>query len=435
MIEFFTDPVLRAPTIGSILICLSTALIGSIAYLRKQSLIGEALSHATYPGVIIGVIIAAWLGISPYEQGPLTISILLGASLTAILGYFSIIKLQSLWNVSPDVALCTILSIFFGIGITLASGVQFSSPELYRQSFIYLFGQAATMTDIDLIIYGALAFIITCSLALLYKEIHLITFDRQSARVLKLPVAKIDAVIFLLIILSVVVGIRAVGIVLISAMLVSPAVSARFLTTRFSSMLLLAGGFGIISGFLGNYLSVTLAEEGTSLPTGPTIVLVSAVICGLSLLFSPTQGLIPRLIRHFRFRLRCISENVLKGIWKTDPNEVYLFSQMKDIHRMHPIFLYLILKRLYHQGRLAYKNNGYILTEDGKSRAARIVRLHRLWEVYLANYLGASSRRVHHSAEEMEHIITRELEDELTKLLDDPTQDPHEQPIPPRSSS
>ncbi|MEX1013473.1 MAG: iron chelate uptake ABC transporter family permease subunit [Waddliaceae bacterium] len=435
MIEFFTDPVLRAPTIGSMLICFSTALIGSIAYLRKQSLIGEALSHATYPGVIIGVIVAAWLGVSPYDQGSLTLSILLGASFTAILGYFSIIKLQSLWNISPDVALCTILSIFFGVGITLASGVQFSSPELYRQSFIYLFGQAATMTDVDLMIYGALAFIILGPLIIFYKEIHLITFDRQSAKVLKLPVAKIDAVIFLLIILSVVVGIRAVGIVLISAMLVSPAVSARYLTKRFSTMLWLAGSFGVISGFLGNYLSVTLVEKGTSLPTGPTIVLVSATICTLSLLLSPSQGLIPRLIRHFRFRLRCISENILKGIWRRDPSGTYPFSQIRGTHRMHWIFLKLILKKLVYQGQLTYQNSGYALTEEGEKRAAQIVRLHRLWEVYLANYLGASSRRVHHSAEEMEHIITPELEDELIKLLQNPTQDPHQQPIPPRSDS
>ena len=142
------------------------------------------------------------------------------------------------------------------MGVTLASHVQFTSTVLYRQVQAYLFGQAATMTDVHIYVYGGLALIIIAAISLLYKELQAITFDRQYAQSLGFSVRSINAVIFTLIVLAIVIGIRSVGVVLMSAMLVAPPVAARQFSHRLSTNFLLAALFGIISGFLGNYLSI-----------------------------------------------------------------------------------------------------------------------------------------------------------------------------------
>ncbi len=134
--------------------CLGASLVGVIVFLRKQSLLGEALSHAAYPGVIIGVILAGLLSFDDRQEFFLTILIMLGAALTALLGLWCINFLESNFKIRSDSALCFILSAFFGIGLTLASQVQFSFSYLYRQGSVYLYGQAATMTDVHIFVYG-----------------------------------------------------------------------------------------------------------------------------------------------------------------------------------------------------------------------------------------------------------------------------------------
>jgi len=437
---YFTDPILRAPTIGSMLMCLAAGLVGVIVFLRKQSLIGEALSHAAYPGVIIGVIVAGIFNLTASNGYAISLLIISGAFITALLGMWMINAMVKHLNVRPDSALCFVLSAFFGIGLTLASQVQFVYSSLYQQIQVYLYGQAATMTDVHIQIYAALALVISITIALLYKEIQLITFDENYAISLGINTKPIDTLFFVLTVLAIVIGIRSVGVVLMSAMLIAPAIAARQFTNKLYIMLILAGLFGLISGFLGNYFS----EEGTSyliaqypdvrlsLPTGPMIVMVAATICIFSLFFAPERGLFVRVIRIAKFRYRCNCENILKAIWRLSPRTSVSFDDLCSYQAASKLYLRVILQSLSFSGWVSKnKNNTYILTHDGKLRAAKIVRLHRLWEVYLADYLGVGAERVHRNAEEMEHIITPELERELTLLLDDPKEDPHKQPIPP----
>jgi len=169
------------------------------------------------------------------------------------------------------------------------------------------------------------------------------------------------------------------------------------------------------------------------LPTGPMIVMVATVICILSLLFAPERGLVLRMIRIARFRYQCVCENILKAIWRISPTEEVSFQQIRRCLTDSKWYLRWILSRLQANGWILKKGESFELTHDGELKAANIVRLHRLWEVYLADYLGVGAERVHRSAEEMEHIITPDLERELTLLLHDPKEDPHHQPIPPRN--
>ncbi|MBI3900834.1 MAG: metal ABC transporter permease, partial [Chlamydiia bacterium] len=326
-----------------------------------------------------------------------------------------------------------VLSVAFGIGIMLASVAQHSQAMLYRQIQAYLYGQVATMTDVHIYLYGGLVSVVALFLFLFHKEVLSLTFDVQFSKISGLNRGFIEVGMYTLILLSLIVGIRCVGVILMSAMLIAPAAAARQFTNRLSMMYLLAALFGSVSAFLGLYGSILLSpkSQGGALPSGPMIVLVGGSIALLALLFAPRRGLLGRYIRIARFKTVCIEENLLKTLWRLSQESTVLSFQ-KILKRIgsSSLSLHGWLYRLIQQGALVKGEGGYILTEQGRKRGARIVRLHRLWEVYLVHLLGVRAERVHKSAEEMEHILTPELEERLAELLDHPTRDPHLQPIP-----
>lgn len=440
LLTYFTDPVLRAPTIGCMLMCFSASLIGVIVFLKKQSLLGESLSHSAYPGVILGAIFAGILELNEEQDTLIAFLIMSGAFISSLVGLWTINFLERRLKVRSDSALCFVLSVFFGLGMTLASQVQFSYTSLYRKIQIYLYGQAATMSDAHIAIYGVLSLLIVVAVFSVYKELQTIAFDHTYAKSIGIPTRAIDAMIFILIVLAVVIGIRSVGVVLMSAMLIAPAVASRQFSHKLYVILMMSAFFGLVSGFFGNYFSVEISRllaikypnARLSLPTGPMIVLVASTICLLSLMFAPERGLLLRLFRIASFRYHCLCENILKAIWRFDKEEVS-FDEIARHQSISALYLRFILSRLVNNGWVdRTKQENYRLTSEGKLWASKIVRLHRLWEVYLADYLGVGISRVHRSAEEMEHIITPELERELTLLLKDPKKDPHQQPIPSR---
>lgn len=403
--------------------CVASSLIGVVAFLRKRCLLAEALSHSAYPGVVIGAFLLATVFSSIGEYASLVI---LGcAFLSSLGGLFLVEFMEKRLSVKSDAALCFALSVFFGVGILIASKIQMSHPVWYNQINLFLYGQVATMTSLHVWIYGSLLTITALFLFLLYRPLQLINFDRQLASTFGVRVKFIDMLLFLLLVLAIVIGIRSVGVVLMSGMLVAPAVAARQLTQRMWLLFVLAGLFGGVSGFLGNYLSVELPVyfskgEPLSLPTGPMILLSAVAICVLCLLFSPATGLFSRLFRIARFKDKCRIENALKALWRHEEGGQKAFFKISSFQLLRLCFKGWVKKG---EGRV------YRLTDEGRARAAEIIRLHRLWELYLVS-LGQGAEKVHHSAEEMEHILTPELERELTEYLQDPTHDPHEKPIP-----
>ncbi len=274
LFDFLTDPVLRGPTIGTMLMAVSASLIGVLLFLRKRSLIAETLSHATYPGVMI----AAACGLEH-----LSIWILVAAFIAAILGYQTIELLQQRFRVRTDVALTFVLASFFGIGVTIASIVQHTHTSAYRQVQTYLFGQAATMSDQHIVIYSLLSLFVIALLMLFFRPLFAATFDQGFTRVVGLGNKGIEILFLLLVALSVVIGIKSVGVVLLSAMFIAPATAARQYTNKLSMMFVLAAAFGALSGFLGSYLSVVLSKPQLSLPIGPMIAIVASGFALISL--------------------------------------------------------------------------------------------------------------------------------------------------------
>ena len=262
-------------------------------------------------------------------------------------------------------------------------------------------------------------------------------FDKNYARSIGISSKWVDIVCFFVIIWAIVIGIRSVGIIMMSGMLIIPATTARQYTNRLSTLFLLSGAFGIISALVGSILSMQpllIQSKGKALymPTGPLIVLVASALCLLSLLFAPSRGLLFRKIRIFQFNYKCLLENILKKIWQLQVDRSISLIEIKRCFSGFPFLFTISLYQLQKRHWIIREKERITLTDEGIRRAEYIVRLHRLWEAYLFSCLDVDIKKVHASAEEMEHILTRELEADLTNLLKDPKIDPHYQTIPER---
>ncbi|MCH9609289.1 MAG: Manganese transport system membrane protein MntC [Chlamydiales bacterium] len=393
------DPVLRAPLLGSMLMALIASLIGVLLFVRKRTLIGEALSHASYPGVTLAILISGWISAEWV--------ILLAAFISSLLGFGLINFLKKRLKVKEDAALSFVLATFFGMGTLVASIVSRTHSFQFRQIQVFLYGQAATMGDGHVLFYALFALFVIALLVVFYRSFLVCSFDPHFAKISQLGSKVIESLFLATVAASVVIGIRSVGVIMMAALFIAPPIAARQFTNTFSKMFWLSALFGVTSGFLGTFLSLS------GLPTGPMIVLVASLIALFSLLFAPKRGVVIRYLRVLRFRMVCVEENLLKALWH------------QKLVKLSPLNHFLFRWRGW------IDQEGH-LTELGKSLGARVVRAHRLWEAYLVYSLGMGISQVHHNAEEMEHLLTPELEEELTKLLDDPKQDPHAQPIPPR---
>lgn len=412
------DPITRGPIFGSMLMCLSASLMGVFLFVRKKSLIGETLSHAAYPGVVIGAFIGAIIGLDKW----MPLWALSGAVITAFLAAGALSILQTKMKLSSDNALSLVLTSFFGMGVLGASLLQSFYPKQLKGLNGYLYGQVATMTDFHILLYGILAFIVLLLVFLFYKELKVVSFDAEFFFTLGKSFRKIEILFLFLVVLSTVIGIRCVGVVLMSAMLIAPAIAARQFSSSLVSMLIFSCIVSLSSSLLGTVISFKGAFS-----TGPTIVLVVSTFALFALLFAPSRGLIARNMRIIVFRMNTRSENLLKLMWKIKQLK---FSEIREKSGISSIKLigYLVFFQL--KGYVEKQQRFYQLTQKGNALGQRVVRLHRLWEVYLVEYLGMGIERVHKSAEEMEHILTAEIERELTALLNDPKNDPHDQPIP-----
>lgn len=270
--------------LGAALLGLVAGVLGSFALLRRQSLLGDVLSHAALPGVCLGFMIS---GVR--APGPL----MAGAFATGALAAVSVLVITRYARFKPDAAMAIVLSVFFGLGVVLLSVVQGQAGGAQAGLSVFLFGQAAAMLRADVQAMAAVAVVCLGLVAALWKEFALITFDRDMARAQGLPVALLDGVLTLMVALAIVVGLQIVGVVLMVAMLIAPAAAARQWTGRLGPMVWLAALFGVVSGVVGALISAS----ARGLSTGPVVVLVACFLVAISILFAPRRGVIWRLVR------------------------------------------------------------------------------------------------------------------------------------------
>lgn len=417
-----SDPNVRYVVLGSILLTSSSAIIGCFTFLRKRALVGDAIAHAVLPGVCLSFILAG-------NKDPFIL--LLGAFLTGALSVYLIDFIVSHSKIKQDTAIGLLLSVFFGIGILLLTFIQQSGNASQSGLDSFLFGKAASLVAEDVMVFGTAAIMVVATIFVFFKEFTLISFDENYARTIGLPVKVMEFVLTSLTVLAVVIGIQAVGVVLMAAMLITPAAAARFWTYNLTTMIILAAFIGGISGISGAYVSYL----SPAMPTGPWIVIILSLIAFASFLFAPGKGIIAQLNLQRKHRNKILEENILKNLFHLGEKEKNFYAEksVSEMIRKRPmdkVQLMKGLKRLQTEGYIEVKNNLWYLTPEGKKKGQRITRLHRLWEMYLTEYLRIAPDHVHEDAETMEHIITPELEARLEEQLKFPKRDPHDEIIP-----
>jgi manganese/zinc/iron transport system permease protein len=387
---------------------IGAGLVGTFSLLRKRALVGDALAHSALPGLTAAYILATYLGIEGRSL-PILFS---GAAISGIIGSVCVVLVSRYTRLSEDVAVGSVLSVFFGLGIVLLSVIQSLGTGSEGGVHHFIYGQTAALraTDSYMTLGVAIAAIILS--ALLLKEFRLLCFDEEFARVQGWPATLIDLILMALIVSVIIVGLQSVGMLLVVALLIVPAAAARFWTERLNKMLILSGLFGGLSGYLGASVSALLPR----MPAGAVIVLCSGAIFLFSFLFAPCRGVLSELIRSAGLQLRIIEDHLLRSIYEsTDQAKVYKGRPELNAKKLSAIcggssFLaWVLYLRLRARDLITNESGSRILTERGLKLAKQKTRNHQLWERYIANSAHLSPSHVDYSADLAEHVLSPEL--------------------------
>ena len=434
----------RVVIIGTALLGLAAGLVGTFLLLRKRALLSDTLSHATLPGIALMFIIVTMAG----GEGKNLLLLIAGAAIFSVLGTAAVIVIQRTTRLKDDAALGIVLSVSFGLGIALlgiATRME-TGNAAGLSSFIY--GKTASMLLFDAVLIGLTALFAAIFCLIFFKEFTVICFDSDYAASQGWPVVRLDFLMMTLVVIVTVIGLQAVGLILVVALLIIPPAAARFWTHRLRIMLLLSGIFGALSGMVGAGISALMAN----LPAGAVIVLTASSIFILSMVFGSSRGLVKVMLERRRLRIKITRENILRGIYEYLEMSGADFSATgaAAMPESRPIPLSRLLQlRSWSSGHLkrglrrlcaaglvrADSPGGYKLTAAGIEAAAKVTRKHRLWEVYLITHADIATGQVDWGADEIEHILDDDMIAKLEKLLPDsepapmPTSPHHLKPI------
>lgn len=411
----------RVVVLGVMFLGTAAGIIGSFMLLRKRALLGDALSHATLPGIGIAFIVMTELG---YNGKSLPV-LLTGAAVTGVLGVLWILLIRKFTRLKEDAALGIVLSVFFGIGVAVLGIIQKMNVgnAAGLESFIY--GKTASMlaSDAKLIAATTLGVAVLC--ALFFKEFELLCFDQSYARTQGWPVAWLDLAMMTLVTIVTVIGLQAVGLILIIAMLIIPPAAARFWTNHLPWMIVLAAGIGAASGMFGASLSALIP----GLPAGAIIVVVASCLFLVSMIFGVRRGVLIRWIEQRRLTRKVGRDNLLRALFEWAESRALADGTIRVPADVMPLAALLAerswsawqLKRVLHRAAndgLAWQSDGGVhLSSAGMVEARRVARNHRLWEMYLITHADIAPSHVDRDADLIEHVVGQEMVDKLQALL------------------
>ncbi len=400
----------RIVVLGTTILGIAAGVVGTFAYLRKRAMVGDALSHATLPGIALAFLLTS------QKQLPV---LLAGAALTGILGVLCVLALRRFPRIREDAAIGIVLSVFFGAGVVLMTILQKARTGNQAGLNRFIYGTSAGMIarDAELILLAAAA-VVFCA-ALFYKELRIVCFDQDYAASLGRPVLLIDLVMMGLLVLTTVVGLQAVGLILVVALLIIPAAAARFWTEQLLPMILIAALVGAASGYVGSCLSARYPNT----PTGAVIVLCAGGLFLVSMSFAPRRGVIADLLSRVALRRKIAYQNLLRALAEHEelsgehvPASTEHLLRKRSWSRVH---LRRLARRAERAEDVGLGPSGEIrLTPGGRVEAARILRNHRLWEMYLIKHADIAPSHVDRDADQVEHVLSREIVQELERAVE-----------------
>ncbi len=416
----------RVVVFGVAVLGCAAGIVGCFTLLRKRALMGDAISHATLPGIALAFMFANVVG---WEDKSLPL-LLCGATITGLIGVGVILALRNLTRLKEDAALGIVLSVFFGAGIALLGVVQQMQTGHAAGLESFIFGKTASMGASDAKLISAAALICTVVCIAVYKEFKLLCFDESFAGSRGFPVIVLDLVLMSTVVVISIVGLQAVGLVLMVALLIIPAAAARFWTEKLWQMLLIASLLGMLGGMVGAAASALFPK----LPSGAMIVLACAGCFLISMIFGRTRGVLVRSLRRLRVNRLIARQHLLRAIFELHESADAESSVAVSLAELFPkrSWSSVQLNRavgLAEADELVTRLGDQVqLTKKGRVEAVRRTREHRLWELYLITHADIAPSQVDREADRIEHVLEPEVVAELEALLTGETRQVPESP-------
>lgn len=376
-------------TIGSLLLGIAAGATGTFLFLGKRALVSDAISHATLPGVALAFMVMVALG----GDGRYLPGLLVGSAVSSAVGLLCVSALSNRTRLSEDAAIGAVLSVFFGFGVVLLTVIQ--SMNAGRQAGLesFLLGSTAGMLWNDALVISLGGALVLCLMLLLRRPMTMVAFDPEFAAGAGMNVRRIELAVMGLALAITVVGLKIVGLILIVALLIIPAVAARFWSNRVGVVVILAGAIGGISGYSGAALSAT----APALPTGPIIVLVAFLIFALSLIFAPNRGILTAFLRHRDFQAR-----------------VHVRQGLLALAQGQPIYEKLTLRLMQKRGLIRADS---VATEAGRAHAARALLDERRWQLLRSDPAHEGAAAHYDGLTPLESVLTKDQLAELHRSL------------------
>ncbi len=400
--------------LASMAVGLSCGILGAFLVLRNMSMIGDALSHAILPGIVL-----AFFVFGPEN----TWGFFLGAVVAGWLSSFLITWIQSKLPTKNDAAIGIVFTCMFSLGVIGISYLS-SSQHVHIDLKDYLFGNVLGVSDDDLMISFSVTLIVIAGVLIFYRSLFITTFQEVVARTMGVKVEQVHYMLMLLLSFAVVSALQTVGVILVVAMLITPASTALLFFKRLNQVIICAACLGVgiaIGGFFISY--------AYNFPPGPSMAVLATLIYVLAIIFSPDSGLVSKYLQRRKEHLKILQEDVMKCIYMLNTRKMEVSSlNIQERLGISSLSLKQTLNKL--GARQMITPSTLTLSAKGIKRAEQLIRAHRLWESYMVTKMGMDSNQIHEEAERLEHHLSDEMLNEVAADLNYPETDPHGSPIP-----
>jgi ABC-type Mn2+/Zn2+ transport system permease subunit/Mn-dependent DtxR family transcriptional regulator len=416
IVEIFQYEFATRALMASAMVGLMCGVLGCFIVLKNMSLIGDALSHAILPGVVLGFMVAGYSLIGFFT----------GSVLAGLAAAIFITWIQRNVKTQEDAAIGIVFTSMFALGVMGISNLT-RKEGVHLDLKDFLFGNVLGISDLDLwMTFLVMSFTIICVVAF-YRYFFITTFESVVAKTLGISTGVMHYFLMLLLSFAVVASLQSVGVILVVAMLITPASTAYLLTHRLRVMVALAGLIGVLSTTLG--LLLAIAFETTP---GPAMTVVATIFYLLAVFFSPQRGLVSQYFKRQQRQRKIFLEDVLKQSVHLQENQQLTLDRLAEKLSLSSFRLRGLIRSLIQQKKMAWEQDQPLLTPAGIQQGYALIRAHRLWETYLVKEMGLTEDQIHEDAEKYEHILSDELLDEVATRLGNPEQDPHGSAIPPK---
>jgi manganese/zinc/iron transport system permease protein len=435
------------------LAAMACAIPGCFLLLRRQSLMGDALSHTALLGIVGAILFANWLRlsgwISPESYSAWRHAVMfIGAMAVGVLSALLTEWIQKLGRVEASAALGVVFTSLFALGLLL---IRVAADNVHIDPDCVFYGTIET-SAISVngeppapAITNGIVFLINLALVVIFsKELKISTFDPELATTMGINARGMQYGLMAVTAVTVVAAFESVGNILVIALLIVPAATAHLLTDRYGRLIAIALVVAALSAFLGHLFAFTLPAMifprlGFPKVKDANTAGMMAATCGmlflLAVLFAPRHGLFSQLLDRFRLSVRIVGDDLLGLLYrieesKLEESKVGATELVAKHLGIGWLVSRLAVAQLTHREQITSDSSGYHLTENGRKAARNLVRSHRLWESYMAKHFQLPETHLHETASRVEHYLNPEIRSQLEQELETPEADPHGRDIP-----